>query len=263
MNSNNYFQLLLCSCDPHIVKSCSEAGVDGVIVEWERIEQQIDDSINFLNIKAEMSENLKKVRNSTRDLVICRLNPYHLYTEIEIETAISLGADEIWLPKVSTLKEVETIIAIVNSRSQIGIVIETIEALNLIKELTQLPLTRIHIGLNDLRDALKNPHSFCSLVDGTIENIVKNLTIPYGFGGLTLPDQGSPIPCTLLMGELIRLGCSFSLLRRSFISDTRGKDLTQEIPRIREKLTELASRCSQEIVKDHQIFSQLVHNLIK
>ena len=73
---------------------------------------------------------------------------------------------------------------------------------------------------------------FMAVVDGTVERVRKHSRVPFGFAGLALPECGSPIPCQLLIGELARLNCHFSFLRRSFYRDTRGRDLPREVPRI-------------------------------
>ncbi len=95
-----------------------------------------------------------------------------------------------------------------------------------------------------------------------MENIVKNLIIPYGFGGLTLPEKGSPIPCKLLMGELMRLGCNFSLLRRSFLADTITKNWQENVTKIRLELNKINTRSQEQIELDHAQFSQLVNKIL-
>ncbi|MBF2057830.1 MAG: hypothetical protein IGQ45_11590 [Cyanobacterium sp. T60_A2020_053] len=145
----------------------------------------------------------------------------------------------------------ERALNVINNTCRLGIVIETKNAIKLAKELNQLPLSHIHIGLNDLRDALQKPHSFYSLIDQTIDNLVNDLTIPYGFGGLT-------IPCQLLMGELIRLQCSFSLLRHSFITDIFGKNWQEELTKIRLELNRIKQLSTTETQYNHQKFKDLL-----
>lgn len=66
---------------------------------------------------------------------------------------------------------------------------------------------------------------FRAVSDGTVERVQRHFSIPFGFGGLTLPERGNPIPCRLLIGEMIRLSCNFSFLRRPFFRDTGGENL--------------------------------------
>lgn len=262
MKNINKLKLLLCTKDINLVHLAEKTDIDGIIVEWERIEENDNNLIEKQIIESEWGKILEEIRNQTNKHLICRLNPNHSLRNFELETAISLGADEIWLPKISTFQEVEKALNLIDNRCQLGVVIETEEGIKLAEKLNQLPLSHIHIGLNDLRDALGKPHSFYSLIDGTVENIVKNLVIPYGFGGLTLPEKGSPIPCQLLMGELIRLGCNFSLLRRSFIADTLNKNWQEEVTKIRSELNKIYARSQEQIELDHIKFSRLVTGII-
>lgn len=262
MKNQANFLLLLCTKDIELIKLVQDTDIDSIIVEWERIDESDHNPIDEQLIKSEWGETFQKVRANTNKHLICRLNPNHLHRNLELETAISLGADEIWLPKITTIEEVENALDLINNRCQLGIVIETVEAVKLAPKFNQLPLSHVHIGLNDLRDALRKPHSFYALIDGTVENILKNLNIPYGFGGLTLPEKGSPIPCQLLMGELIRLKCKFSLLRRSFIADTVGKNLKTEVEKIGQALNQKSLRNQEQIRSDHQKFTELVKKLL-
>lgn len=259
---NQQFQLLLCTDNLELIRSAVAAGVDGVIVEWEAIDRESFPLQSQPTVTSEMLESLHRVRRCQDAWVICRLNPFHSHIHEEVTKAIAVGANEIWLPKVRSLKEVETVLNQINNQAHLGIVIETVTAIEISSQLAQLPLRRVHIGVNDLASELKNPHPFLAIADGTIERILANFTVPCGFGGLTLPERGYPFPCRLLMGELTRLRCSFSLLRRSFIADTVGKDLAREISQIKTALHRAATRNYAQIKRDKEEFSQLVGQII-
>jgi hypothetical protein len=121
-----------------------------------------------------------------------------------------------------------------------------------------LPITRVHIGLNDLAEGLGHGHPFLALIDGTVEHILSFFEQPSGFGGLTLPSRGSPYPCRLLMGELLRLRCSFSLLRRSFLHDTTPAQTSGAVARIRSALEAAAHRDHARIEQEAEDFADLV-----
>ncbi|MEO1743295.1 MAG: aldolase/citrate lyase family protein [Cyanobacteria bacterium J06629_9] len=262
------FQLFLCSTDTPLIAAAVTAGVDGVIVEWEDIEadsnQGQPETSPAKRPTPKMVNQLSQVRNATDTWVICRLNPYSGQTQAEIETAVELGADEIWLPKVAALSEVEAVLAQVNYRCQVGIVVETLAALEILPLLSPLPITRIHVGINDLAEALGNPHSFCAIADGTVERIFQQISpsMPHGCMGLTLPDKGDPIPSRLIMGELVRLGCTFSLLRRSFLADVQGQDLSQALSKIRTGLAQMTSRPPSVIDSDRQALNQRIEKIL-
>jgi hypothetical protein len=74
--------------------------------------------------------------------------------------------------------------------------------------------------------------------------------VPFGFGGLTLPDRGAPVPCRLLIAEMARISARFSFLRRSFLRDITGRSLQVEVPRLLEAISTAADRTHEEIRRD-------------
>jgi hypothetical protein len=244
------FELLLFSTDATFIKEAVASGVAGIIVDWEHAgkpERQsgADTEVNYGTV-----DDLRNVRNSTDATVICRINAYGEQTPHELEQAIGAGADEVLLPMVRTVGEVEKVRALANGRCGVGILVETTNALRIVEELARLPLTRVYVGLNDLAIERRSPNLFTALVDGTVEGVRRHFRSSFGFGGLTIPDRGSPIPCRLLIGEMARLKCSFSFLRRSFHRDIRGRDMKVEIPRILESLQQARLRSPQDVAQD-------------
>lgn len=196
--------------------------------------------------------------------MICRINYPYFKTPAEVEAAISAGADEILVPMVRTPDEVCWVLRLARERCGVGILVETIDAVNCSKELGRLPLSRVYVGLNDLAIERKTPNIFTALVDGTVERLREWFpNTPFGFGGLTLPERGYPIPCSLLMGEMARLDCHFSFLRRSFYRDIKGRNLMVEIPRMLEALRLKFLRSQEEVESDRQKLCELIRSWIK
>jgi hypothetical protein len=135
-------------------------------------------------------------------------------------------------------------------RGRVGILVETIAALGILPDLASLPLCRIYVGLNDLAIQRGTPNIFTAIQDGTLAAIRSHFPIPFGFGGLTLPDRGSPIPCRLLIAEMVRLECQFSFLRRSFHKDIQGRELAVEVPRLRQALQQACLRTPDQVLQD-------------
>lgn len=92
-------------------------------------------------------------------------------TPAEVEAAISTGADEILVPIVRTPDEVCWVLRLTRERCGVGILVETIDAINCSEELGRLPLSRVYVGLNDLAIERKTPNIFTALVDGTVERL--------------------------------------------------------------------------------------------
>jgi len=244
------FELLLFSTDPGFIRRAVAAGVDGITVDWERNGKHERQANADTQINGDTLEDLHRVRASTDARVICRINSYGATTAEEIEQAIDAGANELILPMVRSVEEVEAVLAQAGGRCGIGIMVETIAATRICSELAGLPLSRVYVGLNDLAIERRTPNIFSAVVDGTVERAREAFRAPFGFAGLTLPDAGFPIPCRLLIGEMARLGCGFSFLRRSFHRDIRGRDLSVEIPRLRAALEEAQRQPRDELAKN-------------
>jgi hypothetical protein len=126
-------------------------------------------------------------------------------------------------------------------------------------ELVMRPLSRVYVGLNDLRIDRGSDELFEPLVDGTVDQVRSHVgQSRFGVAGLTLPDRGSPVPSRLLAGELSRIGADFTFLRRSFLADTGGRQLTPAVSTIRTHLAELATRTATQELADRQGLVDLV-----
>jgi len=252
------FELLLFSTQPDFIRRAGDAGIDGFIVDWEVIDKLERQAGADTQINRDTLEDLERVRSCTSARVICRINSFGPTTSLEIHQAIQAGADEILLPMVRLLSEVNHVLDLVGDRCKVGILLETLAGARIAHELAQLPLSRVYVGLNDLGIERKTANIFTAVADGTVESLRNYFNLPFGFGGLTLPERGYPIPCRLLMGEMARLNCQFSFLRRSFLADIQGRDLSVEVPRIRAGLEAAYRRSPQEVRHDQAELQQTI-----
>ncbi len=242
-------ELHLFTVDASLADRAVRAGVDGIIVDWERGEKHARQRGADTEINDHTVADLARIRRATTARVMCRVNSIGARSAEELEQAIAGGADELLLPMVRTAAEVEDVLAIVDGRAGVGILVETLEAVAAAGDLATLPITRVYIGLNDLAIERQSESLFEALVDGTVEQIRSAFDVPVGVAGLTDPERGSPIPCRLLIAELTRLQCSFTFLRRSFHRDVVGGDLEDGVRRLRRAL-DLASLRSGQVVED-------------
>jgi hypothetical protein len=230
------------------------AGAAGVVVDWERRGKRRRQAGADTQINADTPEDLAAVRAAQRGLVLCRVNRWSRWTPAEIDLAISLGADEVLLPMVRRPEEVDAALAVVAGRCGLGILVETADAVRRVEPLAQRPLSRIYLGLNDLRIDRGGGPLFLALVDGTVDRVAAaahGAGVPFGVAGLTLPEAGRPVPCRLVLGALARVGASFTFLRRSFWADTAGRDLAREVPRILAAADQAARRLPAALDADH------------
>ncbi len=230
--SRQSFDLFLFSTDPVMIRAALPGGLAGVVVDWERRGKGERQAGADTQIGADTLDDLRRVRAGTGARVLCRIEPFGPSTGNDIEAAIDGGADEILLPMVRGPGEVETVLDRVWGRAGVGILVETVSAVDSVAELARLPLSRVYVGLNDLAIERRSRNIFHAVADGTISSIRRHFAAPFGFGGLTLPEAGYPIPCRLLLGEMARLRCDFTFLRRSFHRDVRGGDPETALARI-------------------------------
>ena len=172
------------------------------------------------------------------------------WTPGEIDEAVAGGADEVLLPMVRSPGEVLDAIGIARGRCGVGILIETVDAVHCAAELACLPISRVYVGLNDLSIERRSRSIFEPLTDGLVDGIRPLFTVPFGLGGLTLPECGRPIPCRLLIGEMARLACGFSFLRRSWRRDMAGRDPRAEVPRLKAAVERAGRRSAEETARD-------------
>jgi hypothetical protein len=224
--------LFLFTVDPGWGADVVAAGAAGIVVDWERRGKARRQLGEGTQINADTADDLARMRAATDGRVLCRINGHGPWTGVEVDEAIARGADEILLPMVRTADEVDRTLDLVAGRCGLGILIETQDAVDRAAQLARRPLSRIYVGLNDLRIDRRSVELFRPLIDGTVDDVRAEVAQPFGVGGLTLPQSGFPVPSGLLAAELVRLGADFTFLRRSFTTDMVGRDPFIEVPRL-------------------------------
>ena len=172
--------------------------------------------------------------------VLVRVNPIHdalpdyPSSKDEIEATIAAGADILMLPFFKTVEEVKTFIKQVDGRAKTLLLMETVEAADLVDEILEVPgIDMIHLGLNDMHLELGMKFMFELLANGTVEklgNKIKAKGIPFGFGGIATLDGGA-LPGSMVLKEHVRLGSSMVIVSRSFCNTDIVTDLN-EVKRI-------------------------------
>jgi hypothetical protein len=252
------FGLLLFSTDLGVVKDASAGGVDAILVDWEHRGKHRRQSGADTEINHDSYDDLRRVCEATTTPVICRINGRGDSTPEEIDAAVNCGASEILLPMVRSPRQVDEVIELADGRCGVGILIETVAAVACAAELASLPLARVYVGLNDLAIERGSASIFDAVVDGTVDRVRPQFSVPFGFGGLTVPDGGHPVPCRLLMGEMARLDCNFSFLRRSFHRDVRGRAVQDGLRDIRQGLDQAARRSDADVERDRLLLRTAV-----
>lgn len=236
------FELLLFAQTTSIAAAAASAGVDGLVVDWESRDKNDRQAGFDTEINAHTREHLRQIRGATTLPIVCRLNGYGAWTPDEIEAALDDGADELLLPMLRRPDEAARALDAIRGRARFGVLIETDAAVRCRAALSRLPLSRIYMGLNDLAIDRGSASIFDAVVDGTVEAVRSDVAVPFGFGGLTVPHLGRPVPCHLLIGEMARLRSSFTFLRRSFLRDVPPADFAPAITLIRNAMRDACMR---------------------
>lgn len=217
-------ELYLFTVDPALAIPAIEGGATGLVVDWERRGKEARQAGADTHVSADRPEDLDRMRAAVGAPILCRIDRAGPWTEDQLEDAFRRGATEVLLPMVRRAEEVERVLGYAAGRP-VGILLETSEAVAAARELAALPLSRVYVGLNDLALARGSASIFAPLEDGLLDELRAAVgDVPFGFGGLTVPDATWPLPVTELIGHMRRLDADFTCLRRSFWADVAGRD---------------------------------------
>ena len=207
---------------------------------------------------------IKSILNHTK--LVVRVNSIHDNTLNEVNRVIEGGADVVMLPYFKTIEEVNYFISCVNQRATVSLLIETKEAVELLKDIIKIDgIDEYHIGLNDLSISLGNDTIFKTIVDGTIKkcvDILKTTSKPYGFGGIgSMSNRKLTVDPFLCLSEQIRQGCSIGWLGRSFRNLIDNEtNLVHEIKLLRSFISELENISSDKLQINHDQLIQQIQN---
>lgn len=250
--------ILLFSHDPVYAKAAMQAGLSGVIVDWESIGKSRRQAGFDTEVNRGRAGDLARMRAALGGQMICRIDNQPGTRAEQARLAVDLGADEVWLPMVRGVEEVEDCLKTLAGRARLGILVETREALRLGREFTCLPLARVFVGLNDLSIDLGRGSLFEPLVDGTVDAFRADFEGPLGVAGVTLPTGGHPVPQRLLLAKMAHLGCAFGVARRSFRRDVPAERVGPALRAIRAEYVRLRRRSVEEIARDQDELCEAV-----
>ena len=234
-------KLMYITNKPAVARIAEDAGVDWIFLDMEVIGKAFRQSGLDTVQNHHTVDDIKRIRKTiSKAKLLVRVNPIHDALENypsskdEIEASIEAGADMLMLPYFKTVEEVKTFIHLVNGRAKTLLLLETVEAANLIDKILEVPgIDMIHLGLNDMHQELGKKFMFELLADGTVERLgdkIKAKGIPLGFGGIATLDGGA-LPGLMVLKEHVRLGSSIVIVSRSFCNTEIVTDLN-EVKRI-------------------------------
>ena len=256
-----------------LITNCSDLArasdglIDRIMIDLEYLGKKSRQTGKDLFQSEHLPEDVPRIKsllNNTKLFV--RVNSINDNTLNEVNCVIEGGADIVMLPYFKTIDEVNYFVSCVNKRAAVSLLVETKEAVELLKDITKIHgIDEYHIGLNDLSISLGNDTIFKTIVDGTIEKcirILKATNKPYGFGGVaSLSNRNLTIDPFLCLSEQIRSGCSIGWLGRSFRNLIKNEiTLVHEVKLLRSFIAELENTSSDELQANHDQLIQLIQD---
>lgn len=248
---------MILASTPQDAVAALEAGVDRIFYDLEYIgkaeRQRGRDTVKYQN----SIDGIPAVREVLAcSQLLVRTNPINSYTPVEVEKAISYGADILMLPMVMDRIDVETYVNLVRGRARVCIMVETAAAMARLDDILAVPgVDEIFIGLNDLHISLGLSFLFEPLSGGLVEYIAGKCNasgIPFGFGGIARIGDGI-LPADMILGEHVRLGSSSVILSRTFKGGDSPVeiDFKAEVAKVRSRYEELQG-CSQRQLEENR-----------
>lgn len=223
------FNYIAITNDPKQALNLSECGIQQIMVDTEimgKVERQghkdtiishhsLNDIIALKNLSLEAE-------------IICRINPFHIGTFDEIDTAIRNGADVIMIPMITSMEDYQSMVDRIHNKAKVLPLIETpYSFFNLSQILDYSKLTQIHFGLNDLCISLGMKNLFEVLLSQTFQDTVSNIKtsgLTKGIGGIGDPQISQKVSPLALLNRYLKCGSNSVILSRSFFTKSSDKE---------------------------------------
>ncbi len=232
---------MLFTHDPELAKQAESAGIDRIVVDFEFRGKSERQSGYHLEVNKATIADLRKIRKGIGIPILVRTNPISTESRKEISAIISEGADIVMLPMFRTKGEVEDFLEFAGDNVHKSLLFETRGAVDIATELNYLTFDEYYIGLNDMAIDYNLSFSYdvlqCDIVQ-RIRNAIPDR--PFGFGGITVVDGGSPLKTKDILKKMASHGCSLAILRRAFKRDIQGRSMQEEVSKIKEAYQGLA-----------------------
>ncbi len=263
-----HFVFTLMTNNTNLAAQADAAGVDRIGIDLEILGKTDRQSAKHHWISDHTVEDVPAVQDViSRAALFARLNPIHETSEEECARVLNYGAKVVMLPFFRTAREVAKFVHIVQQDAIKVLLVETPEALQRLDQILDVHgIDEIHFGLNDLHLGLGLNSHFDILRLGLLDDAVDLLRardIPFGIAGVSRPSQENlPMPPSLLLAQLVRLGATRSLISRSFFMlGDQGSSFKAGIHELRNALADLANMPSDKLDELHDQFNERVERL--
>ena len=214
------FELLMIVDDGEVARYVADHGVSWLFVDLEHLgKQERQGHLDTWKSRQTVGD-VSRIREAAPQArLLVRVNPLHDGSADEIGAVVARGADAVMLPMFRTCDEVARFVDLLAGKAEAIPLVETAGALNAIPQIArEVPLDRVHIGLNDLHLDLGMDFMFQPLTEGLLEEpcrALRDAGVPFGIGGIARAGEGL-VPPELILGEHARLGSTAAILSRTF-----------------------------------------------
>jgi hypothetical protein len=253
-------KFFLFTTDLDLALRAEQATIDSVVVDWEsKAKLQRQKGYN-LETNLDTPQDLQALSSHLKIPVTVRLNSLSKETSSEVDLALKNGAKILMLPMAANVAELKAFLKIVAGRAKTVVQIETPSLAKELSDFKTLEWDYAYIGLNDLMVASGKRNIWEAIADGTAERICESLSgRVYGFGGSTILGGGEPILNVLIIHELIRLGGSISIMRRTFKQELLDRDLNLEMQTLRNFVVCSQKRGKAAMDFDHEHLLRIIN----
>lgn len=246
-------ELLLFALDDAVTTAAARVGMDGVVVDLERRGKQERQAGFDTDVTVHTVEDVARIRELTSLPLIVRVDGPGPGLRSRLADVAAAGADEVLVPMVVDAAQAAECLRVAPSHLPVGILVEQASAVGDAARIGRLPLARVYVGLMDLMVERGGRSPFTPLVDGTVDRVRRCVLTRFGVGGLTSPGHGRPLDAGLLAGELVRLACDFTFLRRSFLQAVAQDGLSATTNAVRALVTEMGARDPEAEATDRRL----------
>jgi citrate lyase beta subunit len=245
------FVLTLFTDDPVLARAADRAGIDRIGVDLEYLNKaarQAGTNSRFSGHKIEALAAIAPVLR--RAALFARCNPLNEGSATEVEALLEHGVGVLMLPYFKKTNEAAAFCRLVDGRALVVGLAETVEALQSIPELAQVPgLGEIHFGLNDLRLQMGFQNHFDVLATKTFQRAAaaaRASVLPFGIAAVAQPhDKSLPVDPLEVCRSIVGLGATRALVARSFFGGSYDlARLPDDVARLRRTLAEIAQQPS-------------------
>lgn len=265
---------------PEIAKIAEDAGVDRIFIDMEYIGKEKRQGGMDTVQSHHTIEDIRNIRETIgKAELLVRCNPIHEATKKycsskeEIDAIVEEGADIIMLPYFKSVEEVRKFFEYVDGRTHTCLLLETLEAEDIVDEILELPeVEEIHIGLNDLSLAYGMKFMFEPICSGIVERLCTKFRekgIRYGFGGVAALGQGA-LSAEKIIVEHYRVGSSIVILSRSFCHPDKCNDLSatkkyfdNEVRKIRNFEKTVENMTKEEMLQNREKVDGIIEQIIQ